>query len=296
MSFSSSKNISGNDHNIAINQDDFQNQFYQNALPDKEYTESNIPRPSSTSPDEKEETPSCRSCKPSVYYIYIVFSLAILTMSLTITLIPQLLVKLCDENVSLAAQYSGYLTSCSAFATFITSPFLGVMSDRYGRKPIVLLSLMGSAVDYAGLAYINDIWYLFITRTIGGMTNAILVVCFAYVADISTEKNRTRDFALLGSALGLSFASGSSILAGWMADEISFQFPFMIGVGITGFNILFSVFILPESKHKEAFPFKWSRLNPFRSVGLLLLNTLTLWLTVLYFFLCFSEDGTFFFK
>jgi DHA1 family tetracycline resistance protein-like MFS transporter len=177
-----------------------------------------------------------------------------------------LIQELTGSSVSTAAQYGGWMLAAYAITQFFCAPIIGGLSDRYGRRPVLLASLFGFAVDYLFLAFAPSIGWLFVGRVIAGMMGASFVAASAYIADISTAENRAKNFGLIGATFGLGFIIGPVI--GGFLGEFGPRTPFLVTAGLTLLNWLYGYFVLPESlKHEHRRPFNWKRANP---VGTLL--------------------------
>jgi len=141
---------------------------------------------------------------------------------------------------------------------------MGNLSDRFGRRPILLISLLGFCVDYTFMAFAPTIFWLFVGRTIAGITGATMSTATAYIADISTGDKRAANFGIVGAASGLGFIIGVS--GGAFLGDINIKFPFMVAAGAALFNALYGYFVLPESLDKEhRRKFEWKRANPIGS-------------------------------
>jgi DHA1 family tetracycline resistance protein-like MFS transporter len=148
---------------------------------------------------------------------------------------------------------------------FIFAPVLGSLSDRYGRRPVLLFSLLGFGLDYIFLAFAPTIWWLFLGRMISGITGASITTASAYMADISNEKNRAQNFGMIGAAFGLGFIIGPML--GGLLGELGTRIPFLVAAGLALVNALYGYFVLPESldmEHRRPFDFK--RANPIGSL------------------------------
>src|SRR6185503_19786013 len=147
---------------------------------------------------------------------------------------------------------------------FICAPLVGNLSDRYGRRPIILCSLLGFSIDYIFMALAPSYGWLFVGRIIAGLTGASFTTAAAYIADVSTEETRAKNFGLIGAAFGLGFVVGPALgglLAGW-----GIRAPFYAAAGLCLLNCLFGLFVLPESLAKEnRRKFEWKRANPIGS-------------------------------
>ena len=144
----------------------------------------------------------------AIGFIFITLLIDITGWGIIIPVVPKLIEELIHADISEAAKYGGWLSSAYAFIQFVFSPFVGNLSDKYGRRPIILLSLFGFSIDYIFLALAPNIWFLFIGRIIAGITGASVTTASAYIADISTDKDRAKNFGLIGAAFGLGFIIG----------------------------------------------------------------------------------------
>jgi MFS transporter, DHA1 family, tetracycline resistance protein len=148
---------------------------------------------------------------------------------------------------------------------FVFAPIVGNLSDRYGRRPVLLLSLFGFGMDYLFLSFAPTIGWLFVGRLIAGITGASFTTAAAYIADISTNENRTQNFGMIGAAFGLGFIIGPVI--GGLLGSFGPRIPFLVAAGLSLMNALYGYFILPESLPKEnRRAFDWKRANPFGSL------------------------------
>ena len=155
----------------------------------------------------------------------------------------------------------GAMLALYAFMQFVFTPVLGVLSDRYGRRPVLLLSLAGSAIDYLIMAFTPYLWLLFAGRAVAGLTAANTAVITAYIADITPEAERARRFGLFHAFFGAGFVMGPVI--GGMLGDISLRDPFLAAAALNGVNLSIALFVLPESHRPERKPFDWQALNPF---------------------------------
>ncbi|HEY0679343.1 MAG TPA: TCR/Tet family MFS transporter, partial [Chitinophagaceae bacterium] len=163
------------------------------------------------------------------------------------------------------SRWSGWLTLAYAVMQFAFAPVLGNLSDRYGRRPVLLASLFGFGIDYLFLSFAPTIWWLFLGRLIAGVTGASITTAMAYIADISTPEERAKNFGLVGAAFGAGFIIGPAI--GGLLGEMGSRVPFLVAAGLTLLNWLYGFFVLPESLPKEnRRKFEWKRANPFGSL------------------------------
>ena len=144
---------------------------------------------------------------------------------------------------------------------FLFAPLLGSLSDRFGRRPVILFSLLGSGLDYFLLAYAQTLPLFVIARIISGITGGNISSATAYIADISPPEKKAANFGLIGAAFGLGFVIGPA-LGGWLG-EINLRLPFIVAGAVTLLNWLYGCFVLPESlKPENRRPFRWLRANP----------------------------------
>ncbi|WP_316829428.1 TCR/Tet family MFS transporter [Pedobacter aquatilis] len=181
-----------------------------------------------------------------------------------IPVLPNLIKEFTGGDTSVAADYGGYLMVAFALPQFIFSPILGGLSDKYGRRPILLFSLFGLGMDYLFLSFAPSVFWFFIGRIIAGITGASFTTGMAYIADISTPEKKAQNFGLVGAAFGLGFILGS--VGGGLLSNFGLRVPFMVAAGLSLINWLYGYFILPESLAKEKRrDFSWKRANPVGS-------------------------------
>ena len=175
----------------------------------------------------------------------------------------------------------GALLALHTSMQFVFSPLLGVLSDRYGRKPLLLLALVGSVADYAIMAFTPNLWLLFVGRAVAGMTGAATAATGAYIADISSDAERARRFALLQACFGAGFVVGPVI--GGVLGDIGSRDPFFFAAALGGLNVLLTLVVLPESRAPEHTPIDWRTLNPLRPLRWALTLRLLLPLLIAFF-------------
>jgi DHA1 family tetracycline resistance protein-like MFS transporter len=159
----------------------------------------------------------------------------------------------------------GVLLAIYALMQFIFSPVLGILSDRYGRRPVLLVSLFGAAIDYLIMAFAPALWFLFVGRAIAGLTSANFAVATAYLADITPEQERARRFGYLHACFGIGFILGP--LIGGALGEVWVRAPFIAAALLNAGNFALALFVLPESRKGEKTPVNLSALNPFGSIS-----------------------------
>jgi DHA1 family tetracycline resistance protein-like MFS transporter len=198
-------------------------------------------------------------------FIFVTIFIDVLGLGIIIPVMPKLLQVLGHINVNRASEYIGWLTFAYASMQLIFASILGNLSDRYGRRPILLISLFGFALDYAVMAFAPTIAWLFVGRIIAGICGASTSTATAYIADISTGDKRAANFGLVGaaSAIGLIFG----IALGAYLFAINIRLPFIAAAGFAFANGLYGLFVLPESLAKEhRRKFEWKRANPLLSL------------------------------
>lgn len=206
--------------------------------------------------------------KAAIGFIFITLLIDITGWGIILPVVPKLIKELIHGDISEAAQYGGWLGFAYAITQFIFSPLVGNLSDRYGRRPIILISLFGFAVDYIFLALAPSIGWLFLGRIIAGLTGASISTASAYIADISTDEDRAKNFGMIGAALGLGFIIGPVI--GGLLGHYGARIPFYAAAGLCLLNFLYGYFILPESlDQSKRRPFEWKRANPIGSLQFL---------------------------
>ncbi|MFZ6025834.1 MAG: TCR/Tet family MFS transporter [Bacteroidota bacterium] len=204
--------------------------------------------------------------KAAIGFIFITLLIDITGLGLIIPVMPKLIEELLHtSDVSKASQYAGWLTFAYAITQFVFAPVLGNLSDKYGRRPVLLFSLLGFGIDYLFLSFAPTIGWLFIGRIIAGVTGASFTTASAYIADISTNENRAQNFGMIGAAFGLGFILGP--LIGGLLGELGSRVPFFVAAGLALLNCAYGYFVLPESLDKEhRRVFEWRRANPIGSL------------------------------
>ena len=182
-------------------------------------------------------------------FIFVTVLIDVIGFGIIIPVIPSLIQKLTGGDMSVASRYGGFLMFAYAIMQFLFAPVLGNLSDRYGRRTIILISLFGFGIDYLLLAWAPNIVWLFIARIISGITGASITTASAYIADITTPEKRAQNFGLLGAAFGLGFIIGP--LLGGVLGQYGERVPFLFAAGLTLVNWLYGLLILPESLPME---------------------------------------------
>lgn len=207
-----------------------------------------------------------RNRKAAIGFIFITLLIDITGLGLIIPVMPKLIEDLLHtSDISKISEYAGWLTFAYAITQFVFAPILGNLSDKYGRRPVLLFSLLGFGIDYLFLSFAPTIGWLFVGRIIAGVTGASFTTASAYIADISTNENRAQNFGMIGAAFGLGFIFGPMI--GGLLGELGPRVPFFVAAGLALLNCAYGYFILPESLDKEhRRAFEWRKANPIGSL------------------------------
>ena len=199
--------------------------------------------------------------KPALIFIFITLFLDVLGIGLIIPILPRLIDELTQGGIDSAAYVFGALAGIYSLVQFAFAPIIGSLSDRFGRRPVILISLFGSGIDYFLMAWAPTLAWFFVARIISGVAGANYAAAFAYIADISPKQKRAANFGIIGAAFGLGFIFGPA-LGGWLGDQ-SLRLPFYAAGVLTLINWLYGFFILPESLNsKNQRSFNWKRANP----------------------------------
>jgi MFS transporter, DHA1 family, tetracycline resistance protein len=204
----------------------------------------------------------------AVVFIFVTILLDTLALGLIIPVLPKLIESFVDNDTASAARIFGLFGTAWALMQFFFSPILGALSDRFGRRPVVLLSNFGLAVDYVFMALAPSLSWLFIGRVISGITSASISTAFAYIADITAPEKRAAVFGKIGVAFGAGFILGPA-LGGLLGDSDP-RLPFWVAAGLSFANALYGLLILPESLPRERrSPWRWRSANPVGALHLL---------------------------
>jgi MFS transporter, DHA1 family, tetracycline resistance protein len=208
------------------------------------------------------------SGKAAMGFIFITMVIDVTGMGLIYPVLPSLLEEVSHGGLSDAARINGWLTLAYAVPQFVFAPLIGNLSDRFGRRPVLLASMLGFAIDYVFLSWAPTLLWLFVGRIIAGLTGASFSTATAYIADISTAETRAKNFGMIGAAFGLGFIIGPAL--GGLLGELGTRVPFMAAAVLTGLNWLFGYFVLPESLPADRRRnFDWKRANPVGAFMLL---------------------------
>jgi DHA1 family tetracycline resistance protein-like MFS transporter len=198
-------------------------------------------------------------------FIFATLLIDVIGLGIIIPVFPKLIEHLIHGSLSDASVYAGWLTAAYAIMQFLFAPLIGNLSDKFGRRPVLLCSLLGFGIDYLFLAFAPTIWWLFIGRLVAGITGASFTTATAYIADISEPEKRAANFGLVGVAFGLGFIIGPVI--GGILGKYNVQYPFLAAAGLALLNAAYGYFILPESLSVEnRRPLELKKINPFTSL------------------------------
>jgi MFS transporter, DHA1 family, tetracycline resistance protein len=206
-----------------------------------------------------------QSKNAAVGFIFITLLIDIIGFGIIIPVMPPLISELKNVPINASATYGSFLIFAFAFMQFLCAPLIGALSDKYGRRPVLLYSLFGFGIDYLFMAFAPTYEWLVVGRIIAGITGASITTGFAYIADISTAENRAKNFGMVGAAFGLGFIVGP--LIGGPLAKLGPRIPFFAAAALALLNWLYGYFILPESLSKEnRRAFDWKRANPLGSL------------------------------
>jgi MFS transporter, DHA1 family, tetracycline resistance protein len=219
-------------------------------------------------PDSATQTPARQMGRAAFSFIFITVTLDFLAFGIIAPVLPKLIIQFESGNIARAAAIVGYFGFGWGAMQFLFSPILGALSDRFGRRPVILLSCAGLGFDYILMALSPSLGWLFLGRLISGITSSNISSAFAYVTDVTPPEHRAKQFGLLSAAFGLGFIIGPA--AGGLLGGIHLRLPFWVAAGLSLTNALYGFFILPESlplerRAKSA----WHMANPLGSLTLL---------------------------
>lgn len=205
--------------------------------------------------------------KATLSFIFIAALLDIIAIGIIVPVIPKLIQSFAQTEAD-AGFINGLFIGIWALMQLFASPILGSLSDRFGRRPVILISTVGLGIDYILMAVAPNLWWLAVGRILGGLTSASIATIYAYIADITTSENRAKGFGLIGAAFSGGFIFGPAI--GGFLGEISLRAPFWVSAGLSFLAFLYGFFVLPESLPLEKrMAFSWKRANPLGALTLL---------------------------
>lgn len=201
----------------------------------------------------------------SVAFIMVTLLLDALGVGLIIPVLPPLVTGFLAGDLAAGSRYYGIFIAVYAAMQFVFAPILGGLSDRFGRRTVLLASLLGASLDYVLLAFAPNLAWLFVGRVIAGITGASYSAATAYIADVTPPEKRTQSFGLLGAAGAIGFIIGPAL--GGLLGGFHLRLPFILAAGLNLMNCLYGLVVLPESLSREhRRPFSFRRANPFSSL------------------------------
>ena len=219
----------------------------------------------------------------AVAFIFITILLDMFALGLILPILPKLVESFVDNDTASAARIFGLFGTAWAVMQFFFSPVLGGLSDRFGRRPVVLLSNLGLALDYVLMALAPSLTWLFVGRVISGITSASVSTAFAYIADVTPAEQRAAVFGKIGVAFGAGFILGPAL--GGLLGGLDPRLPFWVAAGLSFANGLYGLLILPESLPKDRrSPFRWKSANPLGALHLLVSDRVLAGLSLANFF------------
>ena len=212
-------------------------------------------------------TPRVR--RAALAFIFVTVLIDVLAFGLIIPVLPHLIEGFLGGDTANAAYWIGVFGTVFAGIQFVTAPIQGALSDRFGRRPVILLSCLGLGLDFVFMALANTLPWLLVGRIISGITSASFTTANAYVADVTPPEKRAKSYGMIGAAFGLGFIVGP-LLGGWLGD-VHLRLPFWFAAGLALLNFCYVLFVLPESlpPERRTKKFDWSHANPLGSLALL---------------------------
>lgn len=200
--------------------------------------------------------------KAGIGFVLVTVLIDVIGVGIIIPVVPTLITELTGGNLSSASIVGGWLMFAYAFMQFLCAPIIGALSDQFGRRPVLLISLFGFGLDYILTGFAPSVSWLIVARVFAGITGASFTTANAYIADISTPEKRSQNFGMIGAAFGLGFIVGP--LIGGVLGEYGSRVPFFVSAGLVMLNWLYGYFVLPESLAVEnRRKFNWTRANPW---------------------------------
>jgi DHA1 family tetracycline resistance protein-like MFS transporter len=215
-----------------------------------------------------EHAPISPPRRAALAFIFVTVVLDMLALGMIIPVLPLLIEMFRGGDTSAAARTVGLFGTSWAAVQLFAAPLLGSLSDRFGRRPVILLSNLGLGLDYVLMAVAPSLGWLFAGRLLSGVTSASIPTAYAYIADVTSPEKRARAYGMLGGAFGMGFIIGPA-LGGWLGT-FGPRTPFWVAAALSLANAAYGYFILPESlPRSERSPFSWARANPLGSLRLL---------------------------
>jgi DHA1 family tetracycline resistance protein-like MFS transporter len=215
-----------------------------------------------------ESEPTAAPPRAAFVFLFITVLLDMLALGIVVPVLPKLVVDFLAGDTARAAEIYGLFGTAWALMQFLISPLHGALSDRFGRRPLILISNFGLGLDYILMALAPNLWWLFVGRVISGITAASVATSYAYVADVTAPALRSARFGMLGVAFGAGFVLGPAL--GGLAGNVDPRLPFWIAAALSLANTLYGLLVLPESLPRgRRAGFAWRRANPLGALALL---------------------------
>jgi DHA1 family tetracycline resistance protein-like MFS transporter len=212
--------------------------------------------------------PAAPPRRAAFIFVFITVLLDMLAIGIIVPVLPKLVVDFLAGDTARAAEIYGVFGTAWALMQFLFSPVHGALSDRFGRRPVILISNFGLGLDYILMALAPNLWWLFLGRVISGISAASISTAYAYIADVTPADLRSARFGMLGVAFGAGFVFGPAL--GGLAGEVDARLPFWIAAALSLANALYGLLVLPESlPPARRAPFVWRRANPLGAFALL---------------------------
>jgi len=224
---------------------------------------------------------------PAIWMILITGFLDMLAMGVVMPVLPGLIEDL-TGSLAAAGLWTGIVGSLWALMQFLCAPVIGSLSDRFGRRPVILISAAGLSLDWVLMALAPNLWWLVVGRVIGGMTSASATALFAYMADVTAPENRARAFGITGAAISAGFVLGPAL--GGVLGDVSPRLPFWVAAALSALAFLYGLVVLPESLPPERRkPFAWTSAHPVAALRMLGQSRALAGLSLSMFLLTFSH-------
>jgi DHA1 family tetracycline resistance protein-like MFS transporter len=222
-----------------------------------------------TNPEVTPALPKGGPRKAAVLFIFATALMDVISLGIMIPVLPNLVKQFAGGDTALAAQYTIAFAVTWGLMQFFFGPIVGMLSDRFGRRPVLLLSIFGLGVDYMFMALAPTLKWLFVGRVINGITSASFSTANAYVADVTPPQERAKAFGMLGAAFGIGFLVGPAI--GGALGNINLRLPFWVAAALAVCNWLYGYFVLPESlpPSRRTPQLNWRRANPVGALNFL---------------------------
>ncbi len=202
-------------------------------------------------------------------FVFVTVLLDMLAFGIIVPILPKLISEFLHGDMARSSEYMGLFVTAWALMQFFFSPILGMLSDRYGRRPVILLSNFGLGLDYVVMALAPTIGWLFLGRILSGICSSSMPTATAYISDVTPPENRAKAFGIFGAAFGIGFVLGPAS-GGWLG-AMNARLPFWVAAGLSLLNAAYGLFVLPESlaKEKRQTQFLWKKANPMGALRLL---------------------------